>query len=129
LLLTALQHNTTLKKVRPHLIHSMGLQLNDDESKQMAVLLKKNHALERLPDIDQKDLSGDLGAVLRLNEAGSRYLIEDGSSISKGVEVLSKVNIDIYCVFLHVLKNPRLCNRRPVEMVSNGVRVDESYSP
>jgi hypothetical protein len=128
LLLTALQHNTTLKKVRLHLIHSMRLQLNDDESKQMAVLLKKNYALERLPDIDQKDLSGDLGAILRLNEAGRRYLIQDGSSISKGVEVLSRVNIDINCVFLHLLENPRLCDRRAVEMVSTGVRVDESDS-
>jgi hypothetical protein len=127
-LLTALQHNLTLKTVRLHLIHSMRLQLNDDQSKEMAVLLKKNYALEKLPDIDQKDLLGDLGAILRLNEAGRRYLIQDGSSISKGVEVLIRVNNDINCVFLHLLENPRLCDRRAVEMVSTGVQVDESVS-
>jgi hypothetical protein len=62
--------------------------LTDDESKHLASL-KKNYALERLPDIRKKARH-----TLRLNEAG-RYLIEDGSSISKGVEVLSRVNDDI----------------------------------
>jgi hypothetical protein len=56
-------------------------------------------------------------AILRLNAAGRRYLVQDGSSISKGVEVLSRVNNDINCVFLHLLENPRLCDRRAVEMV------------
>jgi hypothetical protein len=70
-----------------------------------------------------------VGAILRLNEVGRRYLIEDGSSISKGVEVLSSVNDDINCVFLHLLENPRLCDRRAVEMVSTaGWPVDESNS-
>jgi hypothetical protein len=118
--LTTLQHNRTLKTIRLHVINNMKLQLKDDEEKQLAVLLKTNYALERLPDIDQKDLSGDLGAILRLNEAGRRYLIEDGSTISKGVKVLSRVNIDINCVFMHLLENPRLCDRRAVEMVSAG---------
>jgi hypothetical protein len=45
-------------------------------------------------------------------------LIEDGSSISKGVKVLSKVNNDIDCAFLHLLENPRLCDRSAVEMVT-----------
>jgi hypothetical protein len=60
---------------------------------------------------------GDVGSILRLNEAGRRYLIEDGSSISKGVEVLSRVNNDINCVFVHLLENPRLCDLIAVEMV------------
>jgi hypothetical protein len=58
-------------------------------------------------------------AILRLNKAGRRYLIEDGSSISKGVEVLSKVESSINCVFLHLLENPRLCDRRAVENFVN----------
>jgi hypothetical protein len=36
-------------------------------------------------------------AILRLNEVGRRYLVLDESSISKGVEVLSRVNDDINC--------------------------------
>jgi hypothetical protein len=55
---------------------------------------------------------------LRLNGAGRRYLIEDGSSISKGVEVLSAVSNEIDCVFLHLLENPRLCDRSAVEVAS-----------
>jgi hypothetical protein len=48
------------------------------------------------------------------------YLIEDGSSISKGVDVLSAVSNDIDSVFLHPLENPRLCDRNAVEIVSAG---------
>jgi hypothetical protein len=60
---------------------------------------RKNYALESL-----QKLSGEAtkrcGAILRLNGAGRRYLIEDGSSISKGVDVLSAVGSDIDCVIL-----------------------------
>jgi hypothetical protein len=34
--------------------------------------------------------------------------------------VLSRVNNDINCVFLHLLENPRLCDRRAVEMLTAG---------
>jgi hypothetical protein len=116
-LVTVLQHNTTLKTLRIH--HNVWPCLNRDESVQMVSLLKKNYALESLPDIDLENEAGDVGAILRLNEAGRRYLIQDGSSVSKGVKVLSKVNTDINCVFIHLLENPRLCDRSAVEMVSD----------
>jgi hypothetical protein len=117
-LVTSLQHNRTLKTLRLH--HYSTTQLTDDEDKQMATLLKKNFTLESLPAINLNYRGSDVGAILRLNEAGRRYLIEDGSSISKGVEVLSRVNDDINCVFLHLLENPRLCDRSAVEKVSAG---------
>jgi hypothetical protein len=116
----ALQDNTTLKTLT---ICGCGVLklLTDDEDKQMASVLKKNYALESLPDIDlETDCAGDVGAVLRLNGVGRRYLIEDGSSIAKGVEVLSAVSDKINCVFLHLLENPRLCDRSAVEKVSVG---------
>jgi hypothetical protein len=47
--------------------------------------LRKNYALESLPDISPV---GDVGAILHLNALGRRYLIEDGYSIPKGVDVL-----------------------------------------
>jgi hypothetical protein len=109
--------------------HTERLYLTDDEDKQMVSLLKKNYALESLPDIDLEKEAGDVGASLRLNKAGRRYLIEDGSSISKGVEVLSRVNNDINCVFLHLLENPRLCDRSAVEIVSTGESNGRSTSP
>jgi hypothetical protein len=51
-LITALQHNTTLKSLILQQDSTL-LHLTDDEDKQMAVLLKKNYALERLRDIKQ----------------------------------------------------------------------------
>jgi hypothetical protein len=116
-LVAVIQHNTTLKTFSV-LYRNLSLRLTDDKDKQMATLLKKNYALESLPDIDLDNEAGDVGAILRLNGAGRRYLIEDGFSISKGVEVLSRVNNDINCVFLHLLENPRLCDRSAVEIVS-----------
>jgi hypothetical protein len=57
-----------------------------------------------VPDIPCAD-DGTVKAILRLNAAGRRYLIKDGSSISKGVDVLSAVSDEIDCVFLHLLEN------------------------
>jgi hypothetical protein len=112
-LVATLQHNTTLKSL--NLTGRGSLTLTGDEDKQMAALLKKNYAMESLPDIDLENEAGDVGAILRLNEAGRRYLIEYGSSISKGVKVLSAVSNEINCVFWHLLENPRLCDRSAVE--------------
>jgi hypothetical protein len=75
----------------------------------------KNYGLEHFaPDISCAD-DRTIKAILRLNRAGRRYLIEDESSISKGVDVLSAVSDDINCVFLHLLETPTLCNRRAAE--------------
>ncbi len=86
----------------------------------MDTLLKKNYGLEEVPNMDRQpeNIAGDVGAILRLNAVGRRYLAEDGSSISKGVAVLSRVNDDINCVFLHLLENPTLCDRSAVKLVS-----------
>jgi hypothetical protein len=73
-----------------------------------------------------EDQEGDVSAILRLNAAGRRYLIEDGASISKGVDVLSRVNNNINCVFLHLLENPRLCDRSAVEMSSSIGTIDNA---
>jgi hypothetical protein len=130
-LVTALQHNTTLKSLifRGH----STIRLTTNEDKQIASLLKKNYALERLPDIDLENEAGDVGAILRLNRAGRRYLVQDGSSISKGIEVLSEVNNEINCIFLHLLENPRLCDRSAVEILtgageSNGMSTSPDAS-
>jgi hypothetical protein len=118
-LISALQHNTTLKSI--NLQHHRRIRrLTDVEDKHMAVFLRKNYALERLPDINHQ--GGDVGSILRLNEAGRRYLVQDGSSILKGVEVLSVVSNEINCVFLHLLENPRLCDRSAVETASDSAQ-------
>jgi hypothetical protein len=51
----------------------------------MVSLLKKNYALERLPGVNLEKWARDGSAILRLNKVGRRYLIEDESSVSKGV--------------------------------------------
>jgi hypothetical protein len=125
LIVTALKHNVTLKTLdfvtHDDLTWGRGLQLTDDKDKEMAALLKKSYAMESLPDIIPKNEASDVGAILRLNQAGRRYLIEDGSSVSKGVELLGAVRSDINCVFLHLLENPRLCDRSAVEVASDGI--------
>jgi hypothetical protein len=111
-LITALQQNTKLK---PLLLQNYGRirrRTSNFEDKQIAVLLKKNYSLERLQGKNQRR---DVGCILRLNAAERRYLVQDGSSISKGVEVLSRVSDEMNCVFLHLLENPRLCDRSAVE--------------
>jgi hypothetical protein len=121
-----LQENTSLKSLsfytNPFFVLPPTTRLTDDEDKAMAAFLKKNYTMERIPEID----TGDVAAILRLNEAGRRYLVQNGSSISKGVAVLGRVNNDINCVFLHLLENPRLCDRRAVEMVTIGESNDRS---
>jgi hypothetical protein len=91
-----------------------------------------SYGLERLvPDIPCVD-DGTVKTILRLNAAGRRYLIKDGSSISKGVDVLSAVSDEIDCVFLHLLENPSLCDRRAAEAMAGrrrpGANLDESSS-
>jgi hypothetical protein len=122
---TALKHNGTLKTLilQPH----FTIQLTDDEDKHVAKFLKKNYALESVPGIDLENRAGDVGAILRLNAAGRRYLVQDGSSMSKGVKVLSSVSIDLNCVLLHLLENPKLCDRTAVEL-PDAVDTDESNS-
>jgi hypothetical protein len=129
-LISALQLNTTLKTLGYQLSFVKSIYLTDDEVNQLVSILMKNYGLENLePDIDCED-GRTVKAILRLNRAGRRYLIEDGSSISKGVEVLSAVNDDTNCVFLHLLENPSLCDRRAAETTMSsrrpGANLDES---
>jgi hypothetical protein len=99
------RHSTPL---RLHL--SFTIQLTDDKDKHVAKLSRKT-LWKVLPEIDMENRAGDVRPILRLNAAGRRYLVPDGSSISKGVKVLSSVNDDNNCVCLHLLENPRLCDR------------------
>jgi hypothetical protein len=115
-LITALQRNKALKTFSINHNHqNRTIRLTDDEEKQMATLLKKNYAMESLPEILPKKEVRDMDAILRLNAAGRRYLIGEESSILQGVEVLCAVSTEINCVFLHLLENPSLCDRRAVE--------------
>jgi hypothetical protein len=128
-LVATLQNNRTLKTLR----FPCEIRLTEDDDKLMAkfmaALLKNNYALESLPDIKGENRVGDTGAILRLNAAGRRYLIEDGSSVAKGVEVLIAVRSDINCVFLHLLENPTLCDRSVVESASDSPDNGGSTSP
>jgi hypothetical protein len=127
-LVSALQRHTTLKTLGFH-SHSLlfdntprRFYLSDDEVNQLLPLLMQNYGLQRLvPSMSCAD-DRKIRAILRLNGAGRRYLIEDESSISKGVDVLSAVSDDINCVFLHLLENAGLCNRRATETTIGRLR-------
>jgi hypothetical protein len=105
-LITILQHNTTLKTLdfREEQRSNTSLGLTTDEDNQMALLLEKNYALESIPDIDLcfENQEGDVGDILRLNRAGRRYLIENGSLISRGVKVSRAVSNETNCIFLNL---------------------------
>jgi hypothetical protein len=118
----ALQPNTTLKRFRLHPLYSM----DEDETNGLFQVLKKNYGLEEIPGLPHG--AGDIHSILKLNRAGRRYLVQDGSSISKGIGMLSGVSNDIDSVFLHLLENPRLCDRSAVEMSSIG-NMDYARSP
>jgi hypothetical protein len=96
----ALQLNKTLKTLNAlHFRFRFSPELTDDEVKHLTSVVKKNYGLERLPDLDLDPYP---------------YLLDDGhgSFVSKGVGVLIAVSDDVNCVFLHLLENPSLCNRR-----------------
>jgi hypothetical protein len=75
----------------------------------------KNYGPERLVAAIPCADDGTVKAILRLNGTGRRYLIKDGSSISKGVDVLSAVRDESDFVFLHLLENPSVCDKRAAE--------------
>jgi hypothetical protein len=99
----AVQSNKTLKTLY---LYYESPQMSDDEAKDTTTLVKQNYGLESLPGIDSGERMGDfLRAILQLNRAGRKYLNDDGSSIVKGVDVLSDVSDDLNCIFLHLLEN------------------------
>jgi hypothetical protein len=107
--LESIQMHTTLSKLHlsPRTVDSFG----NDEMKRVVSLVKKNYVLTELDeDVTEKEETGELCSILRLNEAGRRYLIDDAGSISKGVEVLVDVRDDLGCLFYHLLENPLLCD-------------------
>jgi hypothetical protein len=94
-------------------------------------IVKENYGLEALDEnVTVLDLKRELGAILRLNRAGRRYMIQDAGSIAKGVEVLSDVSDDLDCVFLHLLENPLLCDIacRDIEAATDAHRKKRQHS-
>jgi hypothetical protein len=119
LFVAAIQPNTTLKKLQ---LHYQQFSLGGDEMKEFVSVLKKNYGLEGFPALHLgREGAGDIRSILDLNRGGRRYLVQDGSSISKGVAVLSRVSSNINSVFLHLLENPRLCDRSAVERSSSSI--------
>ena len=105
-------------------MHNKDFDVGDYETKRLFLVLKKNYGLEEMPGLNHGE--GDIRSILQLNRAGRCYLVQDGSSISKGVDVLSGVSNDINSVFLHLLENPRLCDRSAVEL--SGSRISDNAS-
>ncbi len=88
-----------------------SITLGVEEMNQLVSLVKTNCSLAILDEgVSVHDRTGEFGTLLRLNQAGRRYLIEDKASIVKGVEVLIGVSDDVGCLFYHLLENPTLCD-------------------
>jgi hypothetical protein len=80
----AIQPNITLKSLQ---LHRGVLYVDEDEAKRLFLILQKNYGLEEITGLNHG--AGDISSILQLNQAGRRYLVQDGSSISKGVDVLA----------------------------------------
>jgi hypothetical protein len=120
----AIQPNTTLKRFRMYYTTCCADE-NENESKVLISVIKKNFGLEEILGLHQWR-AGDVNSILQLNRAGRRYLVQGGSSKSKGVHVLSRVSSSINSVFLHMLENPTLCDRSAVEMSSSIGNIDNN---
>jgi hypothetical protein len=121
--LESLQMNTTLKTLCLH--PKLDTISDDGKIKHLISLVKKNYGLESLDEgLIARDTTGELGTVLRLNQAGRRYLIEDVAPVAKGVEVLVAARDDLGCLFYHLLENPLLCDIEH-RHVATGTTADE----
>jgi hypothetical protein len=108
--LSLLKCNYTLKTI--HLSCSLEFEDGDGgEAEQLVSAVKKTYGLESLGGWIETRLP-TVGAVLRLNRAGRRYLVQDAASATKGCALLSAVSDDLECLYLHLLENPSLCERR-----------------
>jgi hypothetical protein len=123
--LAALGPNTTLKTLR---LHPKLDSFDSDQVKELLSLIRKNYGLESLDD-GLPDPTGEVGYILRLNKAGRRYIFRDPSSIPGSIGVFAGVSDDVNCVLVHMLENPRLCDQRGVEMVSDGESNGNSINP
>jgi hypothetical protein len=86
----AIHPNTTLKSLRLLPLHGADFCVDQDEANGLvATVLKNKYGLEDFSGIPHGP--GDITSILQLNAAGRRYLVQDGFSISKGVDVLSVV--------------------------------------
>lgn len=117
----SLQMNTTLKRLR--LYHDfVDATSENDMTKRMIRLVKKNYALEDLNKAwFSYDETGELRTILRLNRAGRHYLIQDMGSIAKGVEVLIAVRDHLDSVFYYLRENPLLCDIERCHLVTGKV--------
>ena len=111
--LAALGRNTTLKTLR---LHPKLDSFDSDQVEELLSLIRKNYGLESLDD-GLPDPTGEAGYILLFNKAGRRYILRDPSSIPGSIGVFAGVSDDVNCVLVHMLENPRLCDRRTVERV------------
>jgi hypothetical protein len=70
----------------------------------------------------KKNQVGDVSAILRLNGAGCRYLVNDAAFILY-LERCRSIECCKQCVLLHLTENLFLCSRSAEEMVRVGVTV------
>jgi hypothetical protein len=77
----------------------------------------KNYGLEKAENVTISSRQDDskLKCIFKLNKEGRRYLIEDPSSVERGVGVLTGVSDDLDCIFFHLRENPTLCTRTTIE--------------
>jgi hypothetical protein len=99
-LISALQLNAMVMALGSRIKCFVNIHFSVDEANQLVSILTKTTG--------------------RSVSSRRRYLIIEGSSISKGVDVLSAVRDEIDFVFLHLLENSGLWDRRAPDITTTG---------
>jgi hypothetical protein len=107
--LAALETNTTLKTLCNH------PKLDSLTVVPISICLIVISLDDGLPDP-----TGEGGIHPMLEESRTTIYLGDPSSIQGSFGVFAGVSDDVNCVLIHILENPKLCDRRAVEMISAG---------
>ncbi|CAB9511591.1 NACHT domain [Seminavis robusta] len=89
--------------------HSKGI--SEEGCRRLSAALKTNMGIEDLGvALDRVAFfKPTIESIARLNAVGRKYLKAHAFDQAKGVQVLSKVNDSLDCIFLHLQENPSLC--------------------
>lgn len=114
--LSNLRRNRSIKSLR---IGRRSPTVTLEESQVVYNSIKTNYSLQECPVTifadDTKDeasrVETGISTVLKMNQMGRNYLLNDKASKELGVALLSKLADHLDCVTMHILENPTLCER------------------
>lgn len=103
----SLGNNTTLRSVDIRLPFCWErVDASDRGIEELMSAFRKNYGIHQF---DGGINDPEVEMICDLNTAGRRYLADDPSSVSHGVQVLNAVSSNLNAIFFHLSENPALC--------------------